>query len=49
MEIKMKKIRIGQIGTYHDHAVGMYGCVIDLPEIFEVVGVVAESKERQKN
>lgn len=42
----MNKIRIGHIGTLHDHSAGILLCVRKYPEIFEVVGVVPESKER---
>ena len=42
----MGKIRIGHIGTLHDHSAGILPCVRKYPEIFEVVGVVPESRER---
>lgn len=42
----MKKIRIGHIGTLHDHSAGILPCVRKYPDVFEVVGVVPESKER---
>ncbi len=44
----MKQIRIGHIGTLHDHSAGILPCVRKYPEFFEVVGVVAESEERRK-
>lgn len=42
----MKKIRIGHVGTLHDHSAGKLQCVRKFPEIFEVVGVVPENDER---
>ncbi len=42
----MKKIRIGHIGTLHDHSAGILPCVRKYPDIFEVVGIVPESEER---
>ncbi len=42
----MQKIRIGHIGTLHDHSAGILPCVRKYPDLFEVVGVVPESKER---
>lgn len=44
----MSKIKIGQLGTYHDHAAGMCECVKRFSDVFEFVGVVAESKEREE-
>lgn len=38
----MKKIKIGQIGTLHDHAFGMTETVRRYPEIFDFVGYVPE-------
>ena len=42
----MKKIRIGHIGTLHDHSESKLECVKSFPDIFEVVGYVPESEER---
>lgn len=42
----MKKIRIGHIGTFHDHSSGKLECVKRLSDIYELVGVVAESEKR---
>ena len=42
----MKKIRIGHIGTLHDHSAGKLACVLKFPEIFEVVGIVPEDDAR---
>ena len=44
----MKKIRIGHLGTYHDHSYGKLECILKYPDLFEVVGVVAESEERKQ-
>ncbi len=44
----MKPIRLGQVGTLHDHAEGKLNCVKKFPELFEVVGCVAESHARQE-
>ena len=44
----MKKIRIGQIGTKHDHARDHMDCVRKFPDIFEVVGVVEEDEEQRR-
>ena len=41
----MKKLRIGHIGTKHDHSVGKLDCVRKFPDVFEVVGVVEEDEE----
>lgn len=38
----MKKLRIGHIGTKHDHSQDKLDCVRKFPDIFEVVGVVEE-------
>lgn len=48
----MKKLRIGHIGTKHDHSQGKLDCVRKFPDIFEVVGIVErdpEQLERVKN
>ena len=42
----MKKIRIGHIGTLHDHSINTIRALKKLSDIFEVVGYVPESKER---
>lgn len=43
----MKPIRLGHVGTLHDHSSAKLACVRKFPELFEVVGCVAESKERE--
>ncbi|NLO35704.1 MAG: Gfo/Idh/MocA family oxidoreductase [Clostridiaceae bacterium] len=35
-----RKIRLGHIGTAHDHSTGFMACVRSFPEVFEVVGIV---------
>lgn len=42
----MDKIRIGHIGTKHDHSKDKIECVSKFPDIFEVVGVVEEDPEQ---
>ena len=42
----MKKIRIGHIGTLHDHSSGKMQCVLKFPDVFEVVGIVPEDDAR---
>lgn len=44
----MKPIKLGHVGTLHDHSVGKLMCVKKFPELFEIVGIVAESPEREK-
>lgn len=34
-----KRIRIGHMGTKHDHSIGKLRCVRKFPEIFEIVGI----------
>ena len=38
----VKKIRIGHIGTKHDHSSGKIDCIRKYPELFEIVGVAEE-------
>lgn len=38
----MKKIRIGHVGTLHDHSAGKMKCVRKFPDVFEIVGIVEE-------
>ncbi len=42
----MRPIRLGHVGTLHDHSSAKLACVKKFPELFEVVGIVAESPER---
>lgn len=43
----MKPIKLGHVGTLHDHSSGKLACVKKFPELFEIVGIVAESPERE--
>lgn len=42
----MQKLRIGHIGTRHDHSSGKLDCVRKLSDVFEVVGVVEEDPQQ---
>lgn len=42
------KIRIGHVGTLHDHSLGKLNCVGKYPDIFEVIGIVEENPERRR-
>ena len=42
----MEKIRIGHVGTLHDHSAGKLACVKKFPDVFEVVGIVPEDDAR---
>jgi len=47
-----KKIRIGHIGTKHDHSSAKLDCVQKFPDLYEVVGIVEEDDawwEKVKN
>ena len=44
----MKPIKLGHVGTLHDHSTGKLSCVKKFPELFEIVGIVAESPEREE-
>ena len=39
----MRPIKLGHVGTLHDHSSGKLECVKKCPELFEIVGIVAES------
>lgn len=41
----MKKIKVGHIGTKHDHSRAKLEAIRKFPELFEVVGIVPESAE----
>jgi len=43
----MRKIKIGHLGTKHDHSWGILQSIQKYPEVFELVGVVAEDVETQ--
>ena len=38
--MKCRKLRIGHIGTAHDHSSAFFDCIKRHPELFEIVGVV---------
>ena len=42
----MRPLRLGHVGTLHDHSAAKLACVRKFPELFEVVGCVAEDRER---
>lgn len=42
----MRKIRIGHVGTLHDHSMGKLRCVKKFPDVFEIVGIVPEDETR---
>ena len=43
----MRPIKLGHVGTRHDHSSAKLACVKKFPDLFEVVGIVAESPERE--
>ena len=43
----MKKIRVGYVGTAHDHSPQYLSCILKYPEVFEVIGLV-EKRESQR-
>ncbi len=43
-----RRIRVGHIGTVHDHSSAFYECVRRHPELFEIVGIVESDEERRK-
>ena len=42
----MKKLKIGMLGTLHDHSIGKLDCVRKFPNEFEIVGIVPDSDEK---
>ena len=38
----MEKIKVGHIGTKHDHSWGKLEAIRKFPELFEVVGIVPQ-------
>lgn len=44
----MKKIRIGHMGTLHDHSSGKLECVLKYPDIFELVGIAEDDPQRRQ-
>ncbi|GHU80384.1 hypothetical protein AGMMS49992_33340 [Clostridia bacterium] len=48
--MERKRIRLGHIGTAHDHSTGFLDCVRKFPDVFELVGVVEPNQSlREKN
>lgn len=45
----MEKIKVGHIGTRHDHSRAKLEAIKKFPELFEVVGIVPESEEVAKS
>lgn len=43
----MKKLRVGHMGTRHDHSSGKLECVLKFPELFELVGIAEDNPERR--
>ena len=46
--MSQRRIRIGHIGTAHDHSADFFECVRRHPELFEIVGVVEPDENRRK-
>ena len=42
------RIKAAQIGTKHPHAEGKFATMLDLPDLFEVVGICEEDPEQRK-
>lgn len=42
------RIKIGQIGTWHPHALGKLETILKYPELFEFVGIVENDRERRE-
>ncbi len=42
----MKKIKIAQVGTQHDHAINTYNSICSLTDIFDVVGLAEPGEKR---
>ena len=45
----MRKVRIAQVGTGHDHAISTYRSIVAHPEAFELIGVAEPNPERVKD
>ncbi|MDY3303465.1 MAG: Gfo/Idh/MocA family oxidoreductase [Clostridia bacterium] len=45
----MKKIKVVQLGTTHPHASGIFKCMKDLPEVFEIIGVAEPDDKHSSN
>lgn len=44
----MKKVKVVQLGTTHPHASGIFKCIKELPEVFEIVGVCEPNEVHKK-
>ncbi len=44
----MKKIKVVQLGITHPHASGIFKCIKQLPDVFDIVGVCEPSEQHQK-
>ena len=42
----MKKIKIAQIGALHDHAAGIFPCMANYPDVFEIAGYATPDGEK---
>ncbi len=47
LPIKRKPLRVGMIGTAHSHASGKFAALRELPEHFEIVGLVEPDEKRR--
>lgn len=45
---KPNRIKVAQIGTKHPHAEGKFSTLLDLPDLFEVVGVCEEDSAQRE-
>ena len=45
--MKDGRIRLGHVMTGHDHSAAKLACALSHPDLFEIVGAVAESPERE--
>lgn len=45
----MKMINVVQVGTSHPHASGIFKCIKELPEVFEIAGVCEPNEQHRKN
>lgn len=44
----MKKIRVGHLGTKHDHSTGKLDCIRKFPEIFDIIGIAEDDPEQEE-
>ena len=45
----MKRVKVVQLGTTHPHASGIFKCMKELPDVFEIMGVAEPSDEHWHN